>query len=324
VQPPTILVAEPVLAPRARAVLEQAGRVLDFESRASFDRRVAEADAILAGLEVRFDRALLERATRLRLLASRTSQLRHIDLEAATRLGVEVVFIDPADPVLQETSSTAEEAFALLLALARNVPWAFESTRRGEWRRMHYGGVELRGKTLGIVGFGRLGRMVAGYAAAFGMRVLVNDPYVDAAVIDAAGASPVTLEALLGESDAVSLHCTYSAETEGLLGARELGLMKPGALLVNTARGEITDEAALLEALAGGRLGGAALDTLAGELADGSHLRDNPLVAYAAAHENLIVLPHLGGATREATERTQVYIAERLVERLAARAAEKR
>src|SRR5262249_21221381 len=130
VQPPTILVAEPVLAPRARSVLEQAGRVLDFASRAAFDSRLPRADALVAGLDVRFDGALLEQAARLRLLASRTSQLRHIDLEAAARLGVEVLFIDPADPVLQETSSTAEEAFALLLALARNLPWAFESTTR--------------------------------------------------------------------------------------------------------------------------------------------------------------------------------------------------
>src|SRR5262245_8389914 len=155
---PTILVAESAFAPRARAVLEQAGRVLDFESRSSFDRRVAEANAIVAALEVRFDSALLERAERLRVLASRTSQLRHVDLEAARRRGVEVIFIDPSDPVLQEISSTAEEAFALLLALARNVPWAFESVKRGEWERARYGGVELRGKTLGIIGFGRLGR----------------------------------------------------------------------------------------------------------------------------------------------------------------------
>ncbi len=315
-QQPTILVAESVFAPRARAVLEQAGTVLDFESPARFEEQLPQADAVVAGLEVRFDQPLLARADRLWLLASRTSQLRHVDLDEAHRRGIEILFIDPNDPVLHNTSSTAEEAFALLLALARNLPWAFESTKAGRWERVRYGGIELRGKTLGIVGFGRLGRMVSGYAASFGMRVLAHDPYVDDAEIAGANATPVALDALLRESDAVSIHCTYSDETEGLLGAREFELVKEGSLLVNTARGEITDEAALLSALESGRLAGAAVDTLTGELPDGAHLRDNALVEHARAHENLIVLPHLGGATREATERTQVYIAERVVERL--------
>ena len=177
---------------------------------------------------------------------------------------------------------------------------------------MRYGGHELRGRTIGLVGFGRLGRMVAGYATSFGMRVLAHDPYVAAAEIAAAGAEPVTLDALLGDSDVVSIHCTWSDETRGLIGARELGLMRPTAVLVNTARGEITDEAALLDALERGAIAGAAVDTLADERPDGSHLVGNPLVGYAREHENLIVLPHLGGATVEATARTQLFICERL------------
>jgi D-3-phosphoglycerate dehydrogenase / 2-oxoglutarate reductase len=304
---PTILVAERAFSPRALEVLAEAGRVVEFDE---FARQLAQADAIVAGLEVTFDAETLARAPRLRVIASRTTQLRHIDLEEAARRGIEVLSIEADDPVLQETSSTAEEAFALLLALARRLPWAFDSVKRGEWERARYGGVELRGKTLGIVGFGRLGRMVAAYAEAFGLRVLFHDPYVDGGV---------ELDELLRESDAVSIHCTYSRETEGLIGAAELAALRPGALFVNTARGEITDESALLDALEQGRLGGAAVDTLAGELPDGSHVRENPLVAYAREHENLIVLPHLGGATREATERTQIYIAQRLVEHLGER-----
>lgn len=303
-----ILIAESTFAPSARLVLERAGTVLDFGSPEMFRERLPDADAVVAGLEVRFDRDLLAQAGRLRVIASRTSQLRHVDLDAAAARGVEVIFIDPKDPLLQETSSTAEEAFALLLALARNLPWAFESAKRGEWKRMRYGGTELRGKTLGIIGFGRLGRMVAGYANAFGMHVLAHDPYVDDAT--------ASLEELLRDSDAISVHCTFDDSTTGLLGRAEFAAMKEGALFVNTARGEITDETALLEALESGRLGGAAVDTLAGELPDGAHLAGNALVEYAKTHENLIVVPHLGGSTREATERTQVYIAERLVARL--------
>jgi D-3-phosphoglycerate dehydrogenase len=221
--------------------------------------------------------------------------------------------------VLQETTSTAEEAWALLLALARNVPWAFDSLKAGRWERRRYGGHELRGKTLGLVGFGRLGRMVARYGTAFEMRVLAHDPYVAEDEMREHGVEPVSLEALLRDADAISIHCTYSTETEGLVGERELATVKPGALLVNTARGEITDEGAVLAALEDGRLGGAAIDTLAGERADGGHLAGNPLVEYARTHENLIVVPHLGGATIEATERTQVYISRKLVDHLRTR-----
>ena len=313
---PTILIGESSFAPAARAILAQVGSVLDFDSPGRFVERLPEADAVVAGLEVQFDADLLGRALRLRAIATRTSQLRHVDLDEAKRRGIEVIFIGPDDPVLQATSSTAEEAFALLLALARNVPWAFDSLKRGDWERARYGGTELRGKTLGLVGFGRLGRMVAGYAKAFGMRVVANDPHVDGAAIAAGSAEPVSLDALLRESDVVSIHCTYSPETTGLIGRNEFAAMRKGTLFVNTARGEITDEGALLDALNSGHLGGAAVDTLGGELPDGAHLRENPLVEYARTHENLIVLPHLGGATVEATERTQVHIAELLVSHL--------
>jgi D-3-phosphoglycerate dehydrogenase len=305
-----ILLGERVFSPEARAELEQVGTVEPFA-----EGRLAEADALVVGLELRLDAAFLARAPRLRAIATRTSQLRHIDLDVCAARGIAVLSIDPADPLLQETSSTAEEAWALLLALVRNIPWAFEAVKAERWERSRYGGHELQGKTLGIVGYGRLGRMVARYGAAFGMRVLATDPELDGA--DAL-VGAVSLDELLAQSDVVSIHCTYSAETEGLLGPAELARMKPRALLVNTARGEIVDEAALLAALESGRLAGAAIDTLAGEGPDGEHLAGNPLVAYARSHENLIVVPHLGGATVEATERTQLFIARRLVEHLQA------
>ncbi len=307
---PTIQLAEAAVAASARAVLAEVGEVAELDS---LDERIGQAEALLAGLELTLDKPLLDRAPRLRVIASRTTQLRHVDLEEARRRGIAVLFVEPDAPALLETTSTAEEAFALLLAVVRNLPWAFDSVKEGRWERRRYSGHELRGKTLGLVGFGRLGRMVAGYGRAFGMRVLAHDPYVDVAE---PGVEAVSLEALLRETDAVSVHCTFSEETRGLLGERELRTMKPTAVLVNTARGEIVDEAALLLALEDGRLAGAALDTLAGEDPRGAHLERNPLVEYARRHENLIVLPHLGGATFEATERTQLYIARRLAEYL--------
>jgi D-3-phosphoglycerate dehydrogenase len=206
----------------------------------------------------------------------------------------------------------------LLLALVRNIPWASSSVSDGRWERERYGGHELAGGVLGIIGLGRLGRMVARYGQAFGMSVVANDPYVDMDDAAAAGAQLVPLDQLLATADVVSMHCTWSDETRDLLGPRELGLMKPSAVLINTARGEIVNEAALLAALQHQRIAGAAIDTLAGEQPDGSHVLHNPLVEHARTNENLIVLPHLGGATAEATERTQVYISQRLTEWLAA------
>jgi D-3-phosphoglycerate dehydrogenase len=311
---PLIQLAEEPFAASAQAILEQAGDVLP---RAELERGLARADAIVCGLQLVLDRALLDRAPGLRVIASRTSQLRHVDLEETRRRGIDVLWIDPSSPLLQQTPSTAEATWALLLALARNLPWAHASVLEGHWERARYGGHELSGRTLGIIGLGRLGRMVAGYGTAFGMTVLATDPYVGEEVAAAAGARLVPLEHLLGESDVVSVHCTWSDETRGLLGAAEIGLMKPSALLVNTARGEIVDEVALLDALRSWRIAGAAIDTLAGELPDGSHVVDNPVVEHARTHENVIVLPHLGGATAEATERTQVYISGRVADWLA-------
>jgi D-3-phosphoglycerate dehydrogenase len=303
-----ILIAERQFSDVARAELEQVGEVVPFER---FDEELPGADALLVGLELEVDRSVLDRAPQLGVIASRTSQLRRIDVEEARRRGIEILSIDPHDPVLKETTSTGEETFALILALVRHVPWAFDTVKEERWERSRYSGRELAGKTIGLVGYGRLGRMVARYARAFQMQVLANDPYVEPEDVEA-----VSLDELLRRADVVSVHCTFNDETHGLLGSDQLALLQPSAVLVNTARGEIVDEAALLAALEGGRIAGAAIDTLAGERADGSHLRDNPLVRYAREHENLIILPHLGGATFEATERTQIHLSRRLAKHL--------
>ena len=294
-------------------MLERAGDVVDFESPEAFAKHLPKADAIVVGLELQLRRELLERAKRLRVIASRTSQLRHVDTEEAARRRIEILWIEPTAPALRETTSTAEETIALLFALMRNLPWAFDAVKSERWERARYGGHELRGQTIGLVGFGRLGRMVAGYAQAFGMHVLAYDRSGAPEEYAERGVEAVELDDLLRRSDVVSLHCTWSDETRGLIGARELGLMRESAVLINTARGEITDEEALLAALESGSIAGAAVDTLSGELPDGSHLAGNPLVQYARTHENLIILPHLGGATEEGTERTQVFISEKLV-----------
>jgi D-3-phosphoglycerate dehydrogenase / 2-oxoglutarate reductase len=316
---PRILLAEPEFSEAARRILSACGEVVDYGSDEEFRRRLPDAEALVVGLDVAVRASLLEQAPRLRVIASRTSQLLHIDVDEARRRGIEILSNEAAAPALRRTSSTAELAIALVLALARNLPWAFESLKQGRWERRRFGGSELQGKTLGLVGFGRLGRKVAGYAAALGMNVVVSDPRLTETEARELGVESVPLEELLRRADVVSLHASYTPGSPPLLGDRQLRALKPSTLLVNTARGELVDEGALLDALANGRLAAAAVDTLAGEEPDGSHLAGNPLVRYAATHDNLLIVPHLGGATAEATERTQIYISERLVEYLGSR-----
>src|SRR5207247_530939 len=192
----------------------------------------------------------------------------------------------------------AEHTIALLLAQARNIPQASQALKAGEWARDRYQGVELAGKTLGVIGIGRVGAMVAARALAFGMRVIAFDPYVSRDRAREMGVELMpTLEALLVQSDFVSIHLPRTPETEGLIGERELSLLKEGARIVNTARGGILDEDALVKALKDRRVAGAALDVFAEEPTTESDLFE---------FEEVVVTPHLGASTVEAQDNTRV------------------
>jgi D-3-phosphoglycerate dehydrogenase / 2-oxoglutarate reductase len=198
--------------------------------------------------------------------------------------------------------SAAEHTIALLLAQARNVPQANAALKDGRWERATFEGVELQGKTLGIVGLGRVGALVAQRAAAFGMRIIAFDPYVPKERAKEMGIELMpTLEALLVQADFITVHLPRTPDTEGLIGERELALVKEGARLVNTARGGIVDEDALAKALEDGRLGGAALDVFAEE-----PTTDSPLFGF----EQVVVTPHLGASTTEAQDKAGTSVAE--------------
>jgi D-3-phosphoglycerate dehydrogenase len=258
---------------------------------------VGRYDALIVRSQTKVDAAVVEAGTNLKVIARAGIGLDNVDVEAATRRGVMVVNA-PQSNIL----SAAEHTMALMLALARNVPHADASLRAGEWDRERFQGVELHGKTLGIVGLGRVGTMVAQRALAFGMRLIAFDPYVSRE-----RARELSIElmpdlgALLVQSDFVTIHLPRTAETEGLLGERELALMKEGARVVNTARGGIVDEAALEAALRGGRLAGAALDVFVDE-----PVTEHPLFGLP----NVVITPHLGAATREAQDKAGTAIAE--------------
>ncbi len=243
---------------------------------------------------MRANRDVLECARRLRVIATSSTGLDHIDLEAAKERRIEIISLRGETEFLDSVTATAELAWGLLLATVRRLPWAFESAKQGQWARDQYRGHQLSGKTLGVLGYGRLGRIVAEYGKAFRMRVLA----CDVRPVDVASeVLQVDLDALLRESDVLSIHIHLTDENRGLLDAAAFDTMKQGAVLINTSRGAIIDEEALLASLHSGRLAGAGLDVIEGEWR--TDLADHPLIRYANEHENLVISPHVGGVTYE-------------------------
>jgi D-3-phosphoglycerate dehydrogenase len=230
-------------------------------------------------------------------------------MAAAAARGIEVFSLKDEQEFLAGVTPTAEHAFGLMLALTRNLIPAFAAVRGGAWNRFDHGGrAMLSRSTLGIVGLGRLGAKVADIARAFGMTVKYYDPYV---AQTAGGAERYDdLAALVAACDIVSLHASANDETRGLLSADVIANFQPHAVLINTARAELVDEAALLAALSGGRIGGAALDVLDGEYAPDFEAGGHPLVGYARAHDNLVITPHIGGSTEDAWALTQGRVVE--------------
>jgi len=205
---------------------------------------------------------------------------------------------------------TAEHALALLFALARRIPWANSSMHRGYWRRWEYLGVEITGKTLGILGIGRIGTEVAKRARALGMEVMAFDPYVSSREVSKRGAKKVGWQEFLSKSDFLTLHAPLTLETKHLFGKKEFLEMKNSAIFVNTARGEIVEEKSLLEALSKKKIKAAGVDVYPEEPLSKNHL----LRRYAKSHDNLIITPHIAASTHEAVGRASAFAGETLTE----------
>ncbi len=257
---------------------------------------IGDADGVIVRSATKITRPLLNRVSRLRVIGRAGVGVDNIDVEAATEKGIAVLNAPSGN-----TISAAELVFAMLLALVRRVPLADRSMRAGEWNRK-LGGTELYGKTLGLVGAGRIGTAVAQRARAFGMRVIAYDPFLSADRARSLEIELAPLEDVLGGADIVTLHVPLTEATRGLLSAERLALMKPGAVLINAARGGLVDEDALQACLTGGQLAGAALDVFASEPLPAEHpLRSLP---------NVVLTPHLGASTLEAQENVALEIAE--------------
>src|SRR5580698_5027384 len=289
------------LAERGLALLSQAGHDVDVQlelSPEALNQTLPGAHALIVRSATQVTAEALEAGTDLAVVGRAGIGLDNVDVEAATRRGVMVVNA-PQSNIL----SAAEHAMALLLAQARNIPQAHAALVAGKWERSKWEGVELHGKTLGVVGLGRVGALVAQRALAFGMRLVAYDPFVSADRARHMGVELMDLDELIGVSDFVTVHLPKNAETLGLIGEDLLAQAKPGLRIINTARGGIVDEEALADAIRAGHVQGAGLDVFAKEPTTESPLFELPSV---------VVAPHLGASTVEAQDKAGVTIAEQV------------
>lgn len=307
-----ILNAEPEnYSKEARVILERFAsideEVLDREGLID---KINDYDALIVRLRHRIDKGVIDKGHQLKVIATATTGLEHIDIKATKEKGIAIISLRGERAFLDTVAGTAEHTFALLQALARRLPSAFESVKLREWDRDKFRGIELQGKVIGIVGYGRLGRLVGNYSKAFGMKVLAFDPYVK---IKDEWVQQVDFSDILDKSDIITFHVPLSSETYKRVSHREIRRMKTGVLIINTSRGEVLDEKAILEGLHSGKLGGAAFDVLSGEwTGKPDWLYSNPLWNYAQNNDNVIITPHIGGATIESMRKTEIFIANKL------------
>ena len=294
-----ILIADAIHEQGRALLASRPGLTVDVATgldEAALCQRIADYDALIVRSNTRVTAAVIAAGKRLKAIGRAGTGVDNIDVAAATERGIVVLNTPDAN-----ATTTAELTLAHLLSLSRHLQQADRSVRGGEWKPGNFVGTELAGKTVGVVGFGTIGRIVVRRCLAFRMRVLVFDPYVVAEVIRETGAEPVALDSLLADADYVTLHCPLNETTHNLLNVARLSTMKPGARLINCARGGLVDETALVEALVSGRLAGAALDVFANEPPGAS-----PLFTL----DNVVLTPHLGASTEEAQQAVGLKIAE--------------
>jgi len=268
-------------------------------SSAALKQCISAYDVLVIRVDTIVDKELLD-AAHLKVIATATTGVNHIDMDYAKQKGVEVISLQGAN-----TTPTAEHVFALLLCLIRKLPAAFDSLRSGKWNRADFIGTSLKGKKMGIVGFGRIGQHVGRIAQAFGMEICAFDPYVPKELFQKNHATQMELDVLLQEADVITLHMFLSDETNGMFTLEKFQLMKKNAVVINCSRGAVLVEVDLVTALQEGIIAGAALDVYCKEPLP----KDHVLVAYAKNHDNLILTPHIAGSTVEAAHEAGMDVA---------------
>lgn len=289
---------------RGQSIL-QASAEVDYHDKLSADdllKVIADYDALIVRGQTRVTAAVFDAAGRLKVVGRAGVGVDNIDLEAAKEHNVTVV-----NAPTSTTVAVAELAFGLLLALAREIPRADAGMKQGEWLKSQFEGIELNGKTLGIIGFGRIGMEVGKRAAAFGMSVITYDPNVSEHELERGSAEPVSLQDLFAWSDFISLHLPLNVQTRDLLGPMAFSQMKDGVRIISTARGGIIEETALLDALKSGKVAGAALDVFE---------QEPPGLTELVSHPRVIAVPHIGAQTAEAQSRAAEHIANEVLSAL--------
>jgi D-3-phosphoglycerate dehydrogenase len=298
-----VVVADKISERGVQLLKEQPGWNVVVTTQETLLAEIAAADALIVRSATKVTADLLDTAPKLRAVGRAGVGVDNIDLEAATKRGVLVMSTPGGNAV-----SVAEHTFALLLALARQVPRLDKAIHEGRWEKSSAAGTEVRGKTLGLIGLGRIGTEVAVRAESFDMRVLAYDPYISEAAAREVSVELVPLDRLLAESDFISLHTALSPATQNVINAATIEKMQKGARIINAARGELIDETALAEALKNGKLAGAALDVFAEEPP-----KNSPLVGLP----NVIATPHVAGSTTEAQEEVGTQVAVQIKDYLA-------
>ena len=299
-----VVIAEPLAPAAIEQFQAQAGWDIVVSNPKEYAAHLADCDALVVRSAVKVNKGVLDQAPKLRVIGRAGVGVDNVDMTAATAAGVLVMNTPGGNAV-----SVAEHTLAFMLSMARMVPQASASTKAGKWEKKKFLGNELRGKTLGVIGLGAIGREVVIRARAFEMKIVACDPFINTQTAGNLGVDLVDLDGLYQRADYISLHVGVTPETRGMVNAAAIGKMKQGVRIVNCARGELVDQDALLAGLQSGKVAGAALDVFDAEPPPA----DLPLLA----HENLFASPHIGGSTEEAQEIVGIRIAQQMVEYLA-------
>ena len=295
------------LSPRGVEILKKAGFDVDFRSKTpveEIEQIIGDFDALIIRSATKVTAALLEKATRLKVIGRAGSGLDNVDIPAATKKGV-VVMNTPGG----NTVTTAEHTIGMLFACARMIPQAYASMKAGKWEKKKFEGVELWDKTLGVVGLGAIGGVVASRCAALGMKVLAYDPFISVEKARALGVELADLPTIWKRADFITVHTPKTKETANLINTATIAQMKDGVRIINCARGGIVNEQDLYEALKSGKVGAAAFDVFEKEPPE-----NHPLLTL----DNFIATPHLGASTQEAQENVATAVAEQVVDYLVA------
>ena len=287
-----------------RAGYQVVARQYDYEE---LKKNIHDFDGVIIRLGIKLDKLILNSAPRLKFIATPTTGIDHIDLLAAKERRVKIISLQGESKLLKTITSTAELSISLMLNLMRHILPASQAVLAGEWKRDEWIGRSMRGKTVGIIGMGRLGRITAQLAKVLGCRIVYFDPYVKSTRY----ARAESLAELARSCDIVSIHVPLNGETAGMIGAEYFGQAKRGQLMINTSRGAVVREQDLINALQDGVIGGAGLDVITGEI--NGEISESPIVQYAKEHNNVIITPHIGGATFDEMRVVEEFITKKII-----------